>query len=99
MKKMMCFGLVIAFSLSLCSCVVKNDQETTAMDESLLTASDTSDIAETTEPEQTEVSLADLLGTITLENYPVVDGSTATIPLAIGLIQKMTGCTEAQAEE
>jgi len=99
MKKMMCFGLVIAFGLSLCSCVVKNDQETTAIDESRLTVSDTSEVAETTEPEQTEVSLAELLGTITLENYPVVDGSTATIPLAIGLIQKMTGCTEAQAEE
>jgi hypothetical protein len=36
---------------------------------------------------------------ITFENYPVVDGSTATIPLAIGLIRAITGCTQAQAEE
>jgi hypothetical protein len=36
---------------------------------------------------------------ITLENYPVVDGSTATIPLAIGLIKAITGCSAAQAEE
>jgi hypothetical protein len=36
---------------------------------------------------------------ITLENYPVVDGSTATIPLAINLIKAITGCTQAQAEE
>lgn len=36
---------------------------------------------------------------ITLANYPVVDGSTATIPLAIGLIKKITGCSDAIAEE
>ena len=30
--------------------------------------------------------------------YPHVDGSTANIPLAMGLIQLVTGCTEAEAE-
>lgn len=94
MKRIMCLGLTIALSLAICSCVIKGDKDTTTMDESQLTTSDTSEDVETT-----EASLEDLLGTLTLDNYPVVDGSTATIPLAIGLIQKMTGCTAAQAEE
>ena len=34
-----------------------------------------------------------------LEEYPKVDGSTANIPLAMGLIMAATGCTEDEAEE
>lgn len=34
-----------------------------------------------------------------LDEYPRFDGSTANIPLAIGLIQLVTGCTEEQAAE
>ena len=52
-----------------------------------------------TVPETKPVTLTDLQKELTLKNYPVVDGSTATIPLAIGLVQKITGCTEAEAEE
>ena len=37
-------------------------------------------------------------GIITLENFPILDGSTATIPLAMALIREYTGCTEAEAE-
>jgi len=50
-------------------------------------------------PEVKSVTLQDLQKELTLANYPIVDGSTATIPLAIGLVQKITGCTEAEAEE
>jgi hypothetical protein len=92
MKKVMCLGLAIAFSLTICGCVIKDDKDTTQVDT-------TKSVETTTAPEPTDAALTDLLGTLTLENYPVVDGSTATIPLAIGLIQKMTGCTSAQAEE
>jgi ABC-type phosphate transport system substrate-binding protein len=52
-----------------------------------------------TEPLETEAPVTDVLTSTTLENYPKVDGSTATIPLAIALIQKMTGCSEIKAEE
>ncbi len=52
-----------------------------------------------TVPEAEPVTLQDLQKELTLANYPIVDGSTATIPLAIGLVQKITGCTEAEAEE
>jgi phosphate transport system substrate-binding protein len=33
-----------------------------------------------------------------LEDYPNVDGSTANIPMAMSLVQLVTGCTEAEAE-
>lgn len=44
-------------------------------------------------------SAQELLESMTLDNLPVIDGSTATIPLAIGLMKKLTGCTEILAEE
>src|SRR5665648_179058 len=91
MKRFVCLGLVFALGLSICSCTIKGGNDTSK--------ADTSKDVQITKPEQTEVALLDLLSTLTLENYPVVDGSTATIPLAIGLISKMTGCTDAQAEE
>lgn len=50
-------------------------------------------------PTETKPPVTDVLTSTTLENYPKVDGSTATIPLAIGLLQKMTGCSEIKAEE
>ncbi len=49
-------------------------------------------------PEMT-VDYKKVLADFTLLNYPKVDGSTATIPLAIGLVRAITGCSEAQAEE
>jgi phosphate transport system substrate-binding protein len=100
MKRALCLGLAIAFSLTICGCVTKDDKDTTQVDTTKIVETTVPEkTAETTEPVQTKDSLANLPITITLENYPVVDGSTATIPLAIGLIQKVTGCTEAEAEE
>jgi len=52
-----------------------------------------------TESSKTEAPVTDVLTSTTLENFPLVDGSTATIPLAIALLQKMTGCSEIKAEE
>jgi len=60
---------------------------------------ETTSAPEDTVPETKPVTLQDLQNELTLANYPIVDGSTATIPLAIGLVQKITGCTEAEAEE
>jgi hypothetical protein len=53
----------------------------------------------TTTPAATTTALAERLAAIHYSNYPVVDGSTATIPLALGLIKAITGCSDAQAEE
>lgn len=54
----------------------------------------------TSTPTPTPVpSAQELLESMTIENLPVIDGSTATIPLAIGLMRKLTGCSEIQAEE
>jgi hypothetical protein len=65
------------------------------------TTARTTTVASTTEVTTTaDVNdLAQRLEAITYENYPIVDGSTATIPLALGLIKAITGCLDAQAEE
>jgi len=99
-------SLILAFAVALClsGCAARKEKPSAA------STDDRPESADSSKPEETKVPAAttpaaspspvkDLLSTITLENYPVVDGSTATIPLAIALIQKLTGCTPAQAEE
>ena len=105
MKKIMSLFLVFIITVSLSGCSDKG-AENTSQHESQSYASDTGKVSDTAQTETTvpvtktpAASASDPISMITLENYPVVDGSTATIPLAIGLIQKITGCTEAQAEE
>ncbi len=39
------------------------------------------------------------IGQINYDGYPKVDGSTATIPLAMALVRYVTGCDEAEAEQ
>jgi len=97
MKKIVCLVLILTVSISLCSCGGSRKIHSTT-NESIQTTAST--IPQTTTgPIATEPSMEDVLATLTLENYPVVDGSTATIPLAIGLIKALTGCSDAQAEE
>jgi len=112
MRKIVSLLLVFVITLCLSSCT-DTGKESTAKNDSQSAAADTKETADITQAEtaapvtettvpmtETAVTAAtDILLTITMKNYPVVDGSTATIPLAIGLIQKITGCTEAQAEE
>ena len=106
MKKIVCLVLALTVSISLCSCEKSKKIDTTA-EESILTTASTIRPAttESTIPPTTAVqtaaepSMEDVLAALTLENYPVVDGSTATIPLATSLIKALTGCTDAQAEE
>lgn len=109
MKRILSLMLVLTMSLGLCGCVNNKAEDTKVTTQSESSTADTlktnTTIIETTIPEKTSAPeettppVINILSGITLENYPVVDGSTATIPLAIGLIQKITGCTSAQAEE
>lgn len=109
MKRILSLMLVLTMSLGLCGCVNNKAEDTKVTTQSESSTADTlktnTTIIETTIPEKTSAPeettppAINILSGITLENYPVVDGSTATIPLAIGLIQKITGCTSAQAEE
>jgi len=109
MKRILSLTLVLTMSLGLCGCVNNKAEDTEVTTQSESSTADTlktdTTIIETTIPEKTSAPeettppVINILSGITLENYPVVDGSTATIPLAIGLIQKITDCTSAQAEE
>lgn len=94
-KNIRIFLIASALLLSLCSC---GGPETTASS-AATTLATTPEATTTAAPIETTLSLADRLAAITLGNYPTVDGSTATIPLAIGLIKAITGCSEIQAEE
>lgn len=101
MKKILSIILVFTTGLCICSCAnTKQPAETKAVSGTSQTMSDkVTEMTHSTAEEETGETADDIPAGITLENYPVVDGSTATIPLAIGLIQKITGCTAAQAEE
>jgi ABC-type phosphate transport system substrate-binding protein len=95
-----------ALALSIASCSNSNTSPDTtgttsqAATEQVETASpETTKAPEETAPQTKTVTLQDLQKELTLANYPTVDGSTATIPLAIGLVQKITGCSEGEAEE
>src|ERR1035437_4912155 len=97
MKKIVCLVLILTVSISLCSCGGSRKIHSTTKESIQTTASTIPQT--TTGPIATEPSMEDVLAALTLENYPVVDGSTATIPLATGLIKALIGCTDAQAEE
>ena len=109
MKRILSLFLVFGMSLGFCGCVNLKTDDTKVTTQSEVSAADTakteSSIIDTTTPEKTSASEVTAAPTInisdgiTLEDYPVVDGSTATIPLAIGLIHKISGCTSVQAEE
>ena len=95
------------FSLILLGCLLYvtaacSPDSSAASSASAKPAETTSASAETTTqttPANTPTSIPTAKPTgITLANYPRVDGSTATIPLAIGLMQSITGCSEADAE-
>lgn len=46
-----------------------------------------------------EEQIGMLAGTMTAEDYPVVDGSTATLPLSFAVYRYMTGATQEEAEQ
>ena len=71
------------------------DIETTT--EELVTSVTTTEMTKE-ETTQTTSDTAEIMKTITLDNFPRVDGSTATIPLFTGYIRAITGCTEQEAE-
>lgn len=50
-------------------------------------------------PVETVTDGAELLAGITTENYPRVDGSTATLPLSAAVYQLVTGCSLKDADE
>jgi phosphate transport system substrate-binding protein len=106
MKKIVSLSLAIIMTLALCSCTHSEEKDGSKQVEGETSAKVTTVTTETTKKEMTQTTTAetkayitDVLTSTTLENYPTVDGSTATIPLAIGLMQKMTGCSEIKAEE
>jgi len=98
-------SLILAFAVALClsGCAAQKEGPSAVNTDVRPESTASSKPEETKAPAETTPAapspVKDLLSTITFENYPVVDGSTATIPLAIALIQKLTGCTPAQAEE
>lgn len=93
-------SIVLTFFLVLTMAACDGDT-TTTISETTKEKTEPTTVPTTTAAPTTEATtaLADLLDSITLDNYPVVDGSTATIPLAIGLVKAITGCSDAQAEE
>lgn len=91
------FTLSLTLLLAVGSCAEQPASTTSTAQVS--SAPEPTTTAISTEPVVTTLPLPDRLAAINYKNYPVVDGSTATIPLALSLIKAITGCSDAQAEE
>ena len=98
MKRILVLLLVLAMPAALAACFKPEQQaentEAPATDAPVTEAPETE--APATEVPETEAPIA--RPQMAYADYPHVDGSTANIPLAMGLIQLVTGCTEAEAE-
>jgi len=89
------FVLLILISFAACA-----DQPSETVPTSLVTTTSEATTEPTSSgPVVTTLPMDERLAAISYDNYPIVDGSTATIPLAIGLIKAVTGCSDTQAEE
>ena len=103
MRRWMSCLLIAAFSALLCGCNQQTDEisgQSNASSES--TQSGVSDetsseeaTSDTSSSDETENSAQPLMS---LEEYPTVDGSTATMPLMAAVLQKVCGIDAEQAE-
>ena len=103
MRRWMSCLLIAAFSALLCGCNQQTDEisgQSNASSES--TQSEVSDetsseeaASDTSSSDETENSAQPLMS---LEEYPTVDGSTATMPLMAAVLQKACGIDAEQAE-
>lgn len=103
MRRWMSCVLIAAFSALLCGCNQQTDEisgQSNASSES--TQSGVSDetsseeaASDTSSSDETENSAQPLMS---LEEYPTVDGSTATMPLMAAVLQKVCGIDAEQAE-
>ena len=103
MRRWMSCLLIAAFSALLCGCNQQTDEisgQSNASSES--TQSGVSDetsseeaASDTSSSDETENSAQPLMS---LEEYPTVDGSTATMPLMAAVLQKVCGIDAEQAE-
>lgn len=97
LTRMICFFVAILMLITSVSCTGKPSE--TVPTSQVTTKPEATADPTTARPAATTLSMTERLAAISYENYPIVDGSTATIPLAIGLIKAVTGCSDAQAEE
>ncbi|MBR4434572.1 MAG: substrate-binding domain-containing protein [Clostridia bacterium] len=97
MKRTFIITVALLFVLSTAACVKKPAGEQTTPKPAEESAAPATDIQATDVP-ATEVPVVER-PQCSLAEYPRFDGSTANIPLAMGLIRFVTGCTEQEAEE
>lgn len=88
--------LMTGFFLTACKKETPVSEQTSVATEETTNTTDTAEpAAETGDEPNTKSSLAD---TMTKENYPKVDGSTATLPLSQAVYQLATGASKEEAE-
>ena len=107
MKRIISLALAAALAASLAACTVKpvtpagtTDEPTTEPTEAVTDEPSTEPTEAVTDEPSTEPT-----ETVTAERpsceyseYPIVDGSTANIPMALGLVKLVTGCSDDDAE-
>jgi len=111
MKKVLSVLLLLSIAIAACSCGNSGSDETldTTISETVVTTTTnetakqttkdtTKETTQETSATTTTIDYNAILASMTLENFPRVDGSTATIPLFLGYIQALTGCSAQEAE-
>ena len=97
MKKLICALLVIAMLFALAAC--KRQEEPEAVNTEAPSTEAPTDAPATDAPTAEPTEEPAERPSMAYADYPKVDGSTANIPLAMGLVQLITGCSEDKAEQ
>ncbi|MBR3383265.1 MAG: substrate-binding domain-containing protein [Clostridia bacterium] len=100
MKRIISIAVILLMLFSLCACTGKTNEPDSSAEPTREAQAPTDEpAAEPTEgPTEGPTEAPAERPSCALAEYPKVDGSTANIPMALGLIKAVTGCTDDEAQ-
>lgn len=100
MKRIISIAVILLMLFSLCACTGKTNEPDSSAEPTLEAQAPTDEPAAEPTEEATEGPTEEPAErpSCALADYPKVDGSTANIPMALGLIKAVTGCTDDEAQ-
>ena len=102
MRRWLSVSLAVLLGVMLCGCTSQSPQESTSGEQSSVSSSEIvqndSSEEKTSENSSEPVSESTSEPLLSIDEYPAVDGSTATMPLMAAVLQKVCGIDAEQAE-
>ncbi|MBP5186651.1 MAG: hypothetical protein J6040_06325 [Clostridiales bacterium] len=99
-KRVLSIVLMLSVILSAAGCKKKESEESSTKKTKEPTEVSESESSSDTEPSETESVAPDIDSfTFTKDNYPVIDGSTSTKPMATALTSIMLGIPRSEADD